>query len=137
MIEEEKLLISADAIGVVYPRVHTMIPTTPAPSFQPVKFRDTIRKLWQMDSKKILAPHYGVRPDVASVLETTERKTEAWLNRVKMLKGRGMLIEEMVSEFQREVTKDAGMKSEELPQYAKFSIRNTVIGMLHYLNRET
>ncbi len=137
MIEEEKLLISADAVGIVYPRVHTMIPTTPPPSFEPVKLRDTLGKIRQMDSKEILAPHYGVRPDVASVLETTERKTEAWLSRVKLLKGRGMLFEEMVAEFQQEVAKDAEMKFEELPQYAKLSIRITLMGMLHYLKRDT
>jgi len=135
-IEEEKLLISGDAIGIVYPRVRTVIPTTPPPSFDPAKIRDTLGKMRQMGSKKLLAPHYGVRPDVGSVLETTETKTEAWLNEVRQLKKNGMLLDDIVPRFQRKVAGDAGMASEELPQYAKLSIRITIMGMLHYLNRD-
>jgi glyoxylase-like metal-dependent hydrolase (beta-lactamase superfamily II) len=135
VIEEEKLLILGDAIGITYPRVRTVIPATPPPSFDPAKVRDTLGKMRQMDSKKLLAPHYGVRRDVASILETTERKTEAWLKKVRQLK-KGMLLDDMVPRFQREVAKDARMKFEELPQYAKLSTRITVMGMLHYLNRD-
>jgi len=136
MVEEEKLLMSADAIGIVYPRVHTIIPTTPPPSFEPEKLGDTLDKIGQMDPKKLLAPHFGVRQDVGSVLETTRSKTEAWFDRVKMLGGRGMVLEDIVPEFQREVAKDAGMTLDELPQYARLSVRVTLMGMLHYLNRD-
>jgi glyoxylase-like metal-dependent hydrolase (beta-lactamase superfamily II) len=135
LADQEKLLITADAVGIVYPSVPTMIPTTPPPSLDPVKLSNTLGKLRQMGAEKLLVPHYGVRMDVDSVLETTEKKTNAWLAKVKHLKGRGMTLEQMIPEFQAEVVKDAGMRSENFPPYAQLSIRITLMGMIHYLER--
>jgi glyoxylase-like metal-dependent hydrolase (beta-lactamase superfamily II) len=134
LVEEEKLLLSADAVGIVYPNVPTMIPTTPPPSFDPVKLRETVNRLIQMDPKMLLVPHFGVRSDVLDVLEATKDKTDAWLLKVKNLKDRGMMLEEMVKKFQREIVNEAGIESE-VPPYANLSIKVTLMGMLHYLQR--
>jgi hypothetical protein len=112
-----------------------MIPTTPPPSLDPVKLGNTLGKLRQMGAEKLLVPHYGVRLDVDSMLETTEKKTNAWLAKVKHLKGRGMTLEQMIPEFQAGVVKDAGMRSENFPPYAQLSIRITLMGMIHYLEK--
>ncbi len=135
LADQEKLLITADAVGIVYPSVPTMIPTTPPPSLDPVRLSSTLGKLRQMGAERLLVPHYGVRLDVDSVLETTEKKTNAWLAKVKLLKERGMTLDQMIPEFQADVARDAGMKPGDLPPYAKLSIRITLMGMVHYLEK--
>ncbi len=135
LIEEERLLISADAVGIVYPNIPTMIPTTPPPSLDPPRLTETISKLSQLDSKKLLVPHFGIRDDVVNVLETTKNKTTAWLSRVRELRKNGLSLVEMVNEFQREVVSESGLSAEDFPGYARLSIRITLMGMLQYLEK--
>jgi glyoxylase-like metal-dependent hydrolase (beta-lactamase superfamily II) len=135
LVDKEGVLLTADAVGIVYPGVPTMIPTTPPPSLDPVKMSNTLGKLRRLGAAKLLVPHYGVRLDVESVLETTETKTLAWLSRMKALKAEGMTLEQMIPGFQAEVVRDAGMRPGAFPQYANLSIRITLMGMLHYLER--
>lgn len=135
LVEEEKLLLSADAVGIVYPNIPTMIPTTPPPSLDPPKLRETISRLSQLDSRKLLVPHYGIRDDVVNVLETTKNKTAAWLSRVRELRKNGVSLDEMVEEFQREVVSESGLRTEDFPRYARLSIRITLMGMLQYFEK--
>lgn len=134
-VEEEKLLLSADAVGIVYPNIPTMIPTTPPPSLDPPRLTETISKLSQLDSRKLLVPHYGIRDDVVNVLETTKNKTTAWLSKVRELRKNGVSLDEMVEEFQREVVSESGLRTEDFPRYARLSIRITLMGMLQYFEK--
>jgi glyoxylase-like metal-dependent hydrolase (beta-lactamase superfamily II) len=135
VVEEEKILISADAIGIVYPTVATLIPTTPPPSFDPKQLSLTIDGLAQMDSKSLLAPHFGLRIDVAGVLEVTKRKTNTWLLKVTRLRNRGLILDEIVQEMVSDVSTEAGITPEELPSYARISIRTSVMGVLDYAEK--
>lgn len=135
LVEEEKLLLSADAVGIVYPNIPTMIPTTPPPSLDPPKLTETISRLSQLDSRKLLVPHYGIRDDVVNVLETTKNKTAAWLSKVRELRKNGVSLDEMVEEFQREVVSESGLRTEDFPRYARLSIRITLMGMLQYFEK--
>ncbi len=135
LVEDEKLLLSADAVGIVYPNIPTMIPTTPPPSLDPPKLTETISRLSQLDSRKLLVPHYGIRDDVVNVLETTKNKTAAWLSRVRELRKNGVSLDEMVEEFQREVVSESGLSTEDFPRYARLSIRITLMGMLQYFEK--
>jgi glyoxylase-like metal-dependent hydrolase (beta-lactamase superfamily II) len=135
LVEEEKLLLSADAVGIVYPSIATMIPTTPPPSLDPLKLAETVSKLAQLDYKKLLVPHYGVRDDVVNVLETTKNKTEGWLSQVRELRKNGVSLDKIIDEFQEEIVGESGVSTQDFPAYARLSIRITLMGMLHYLEK--
>ena len=49
IFEEEHLLFSADAVGMVFPSFPTLLPTTPPPSFDPVKLVHTLEMMRQTD----------------------------------------------------------------------------------------
>lgn len=132
LVEGQRTLISADAIGIVYPSVPTLIPTTPPPSFDPKQLSLTIDGLAQMDSRSLLAPHYGLRIDVAGVLEATKRKTNSWLLKVTRLKNRGLILDEIVQEMVTDTSSEIGIDPEQLPSYARISIRTSVKGILDY-----
>src|SRR5438132_14278015 len=70
MVEREKILFTADSVGIVYPDLRAMIPTTPPPSFEPEKLLATVDLLQRMGSKSLMVPHFGVRKDAMEVLET-------------------------------------------------------------------
>jgi len=135
MVERERILFTADAVGIVYPNMRSIIPTTPPPSFEPEKLVDTVNVLRQMDSRSLLVPHFGVRRDVSSVFEATRRKTMEWLEKVRSLKNDGRGFDEIVEVMQEVAERDAGVARGALPIYAQVSIRTTVMGMFQYLEK--
>lgn len=135
LVEEERLILTADAVGILYPAVGTMIPTTPPPSFDPTLLGGTAERLGQTGPKKLLIPHYGIRVDPADVLETTRSKTKAWVEKVKTMKKEGLNEAETVDRLRNEVALEAGLRPPDLPAYASLSVLVSVKGILHYLEK--
>jgi len=134
-LEREKTLFTADAVGIVYPDLRSMIPTTPPPSFEPEKLVSTVRLLEQLDQRSLLVPHFGVRKDATKVLEETRIKTMEWLEKVRTMKNRRVGFDDMVERMLFVAAHDAGVKPEDLPIYAQVSVRTTVMGMYQYLEK--
>lgn len=133
MLDGTRNLFTADAVGIVYPGIKTLIPTTPPPSFDPNQFVSTVRSLRQLSATKLLTPHFGARTDVDFVFDNTEEKVTRWVKDVGDMKGRGASLDEAAEAMQLRVEREAG--ASELPIYAKVSIRASVMGIMHYLSK--
>lgn len=134
-VEGERVLVSADAVGIVYPNVPILIPTTPPPSLDPLELARTTEKLGQLDAQTLLAPHFGVRKDVREVLEATRKKTGEWVATVRSLRASGRTLDEVAAALRSEVAEASGVREESLPAYADVSIRASAMGILHYLEK--
>jgi len=135
LFEEEHLLFSADAVGMVFPSFPTFLPATPPPSFDPVRLAQTLEMLRQTDPKMLLVPHYGVRKDVGLVLDRTKEKTEEWVNDVRKLNDMHMSPEQIVEELRRKIISETGIPASGFPGYVMVMMRASVLGILHYLRR--
>jgi glyoxylase-like metal-dependent hydrolase (beta-lactamase superfamily II) len=135
LFEEEHLLFTADAVGIVFPGFPTMIPTTPPPSFDPVKFNQTLDKLRQTDPKALLVPHFGVRKDVEVVIDRTKEETERWVREVKALHDKRKPPEQIVEEQRRRIISETGIPAGSFPGYVNVPIRASVLGIIAYLDR--
>lgn len=133
MLDQSKILITADSVGIVYPGMNTLIPTTPPPSFDPIMLVASVRKLEGTEPVKLLVPHFGVRDDVELVFRTTEEKTIEWVDYVRSQKRDGLNLDRISERMEEQVTKHAGISA--LPIYAKVSVRTSVMGILEYLDR--
>ena len=133
MLDGEKNLFTADAVGIVYPGMKTLIPTTPPPSLDPSELVSTLHSLRQLGAKRLLTPHFGARTDVDHVFEDTEGKVTRWVRDVGDMKGRGSTLDDTALAMQHRVEREAGVS--ELPIYAKVSIRASVMGIMHYLSK--
>jgi len=133
MLDAEKNLFTADAVGIVYPGMKTLIPTTPPPSFDPNLLVSTVRSLKQLGATRLLTPHFGARTDVDYVLENTEEKVTRWVKDVSDMKGRGASLDDAAGAMQLRVAREAEVSK--LPIYATVSIRASVMGIMHYLSR--
>jgi glyoxylase-like metal-dependent hydrolase (beta-lactamase superfamily II) len=134
-VEEPNLLITADAVGILYPNLGTLIPTTPPPSFDPDQARSTVERLVQLQPETLLLPHFGARTDAEYVFDTTQQKIRSWVSEVERLRNRGRDLEGIVMEMTQRVADELGARPEELPPYARLSIRVSVMGILHHLRR--
>jgi glyoxylase-like metal-dependent hydrolase (beta-lactamase superfamily II) len=134
-VEEEKVLLAADAVAIVYPAVRVVIPTTPPPSLNPAELGRTTDRLSQMGARMLLAPHFGVRTDVKEVLDETKKRTDEWVSKVREMKRAGMSLDAMTASLKTGVAGEAGIAEEGFPPYADISIRTSVMGILHYLEK--
>jgi glyoxylase-like metal-dependent hydrolase (beta-lactamase superfamily II) len=128
-------LLTADAVGIVYPDVKTLIPTTPPPSFDPDQLVSSVRLLEQTNPAQLLTPHFGPRSDATSVFEGTKEKVAKWVKDVGDMKARGATLDDAAEAMELRVMAESGMK--ELPIYVRVSIRTSVMGILHFLGRKT
>ncbi len=133
LLDRPRMLLTADAVGIVYSDLKTLIPTTPPPSFDPKLLISSIDSLKQTTPEGLLVPHYGVKSEVDAIFEDTKRKVSEWLRVVEGMKNRGMGLDEIAQAMEKEVETDAG--TENLPIYAKVSVRSSVMGILHYLSK--
>lgn len=134
MLDRSKVLITADAVGIVYPGVKPLIPTTPPPSLDPEALDATVRSLSQMDPALLLTPHFGLRRDVDSVFEQTVAKVKEWVGLVAGMKSRGMTLEAVSDALCAQVIEEAG--ASDIPLYARISVRTSAMGILHYLEKK-
>ncbi|MDG6900444.1 MAG: MBL fold metallo-hydrolase [Nitrososphaerota archaeon] len=133
LLDGTRALLTADAVGIVYPGMKALIPTTPPPSFNPSELAATVGALRQMTPSELLVPHFGTRKDVDWVFDRTTELVWRWVERVKELWKRKMPLEEAAAMMEGEVEKDAGVA--ELPVYARVSVRTSVMGIMHYFDK--
>jgi glyoxylase-like metal-dependent hydrolase (beta-lactamase superfamily II) len=133
MLDDTGALLTADAVGIVYPGLKTLIPTTPPPSFDPPQLLATVRALRQLTPKELLVPHFGAKKDVDWVFDNTAEKVERWVKQVREVKNKGASLDEAAEAMEKGVVAEAGM--DDIPIYAKVSIRASVMGIMHYLSK--
>ncbi len=133
LIEEKKTLLTADAVGIIYPSLGFMIPTTPPPSFDPIKAINTLDMLSSYDVKYLLLPHFGFRKDPSWVFEETKRKIKVWIEEITKLKKEGLDLFSILDKMINLVKKEEGVSA--LPFYAEQSMYVSVLGILDYLSK--
>jgi glyoxylase-like metal-dependent hydrolase (beta-lactamase superfamily II) len=132
-LDETKALMTADAVGIVYPEMKALIPTTPPPSFNPGELVTSVGALRQTTPSELLVPHFGARRDVGWVFDRTTELVQLWVERVKTLWKQGMKLDEVSERMEAAVMEDAGLS--DLAIYAKVSIRTSAMGIMHYLDK--
>lgn len=135
MLERTKALLTADAVGIVYPGMKALIPTTPPPSFKPDELVATVSNLRQTTPSELLVPHFGTRRDVEWVFDRTVELVRSWVEHVKGYWKNGTTLDETAERMEEVVMKDAGVR--DLPVYAKVSVRTSVMGIRHYLEKNS
>lgn len=132
-VDKRKTILTADTVGIVYPDVKAMIPTTPPPSFDPDLLISTLDTLEQTDPKRLLVPHFGIREDPKEVFGMTKQKVREWVSKVRKMKKENMDLSEIQKKLEAEVASESSL--DELPIYAKISIRTSILGILHYIEK--
>ena len=133
VLDQTKALFTADAVGIVYPGMKALIPTTPPPSFDPAQLVATVGTIRQTKPSELLVPHFGSRKDVDWVFDRTTELVQGWVEKVRDMWKDGTSLDEATEVMQGEVVRDAGMV--DLPIYAQVSIRASVMGIIHYLQK--
>jgi len=133
VLDQPRIMFTADAVGIVYPGMKAMIPTTPPPSFDPTQLAATIGTIRQTKPSGLLVPHFGGRKDVEWVFDRTTELVMRWVEEVKGLWKKGLSLDAATEVMEGEVARDAG--TADLPIFAQVSVRTSVMGIMHYLEK--
>ena len=133
MLERQKVLLTGDAVGVMYPGTKLLIPTTPPPSLEPSVLLDTVDRLSQLAPRTLLVPHFGAKDDPEFAFESTRRKMEEWIGKIRSMRNAGMGFDEIAESMVADVAAEAGIV--ELPVYAQLLVRTSTMGIHHYLEK--
>jgi glyoxylase-like metal-dependent hydrolase (beta-lactamase superfamily II) len=133
VVDQTRAMLTADAVGIVYPGMKALIPTTPPPSFNPTELVATIVSIRQTKPTELLVPHFGARKDVDWVFDRTTELVQQWVKQVETLWKRKASLDEASKIMEGLVAKDAG--TDDLPIYARVSVRTSVMGIMHYLDK--
>ena len=132
-LDGPKMILTADAVGIAYPDLKTVIPTTPPPSFDPAQLVLSVGLLERTDPKGLLLPHYGLNLETDRVFRETREKVPEWVKDVGEMKSAGKELDGISESMEARVKKEAGV--DELAVYARVSVRSSVMGILHYLSK--
>jgi len=133
VLDRTRVMFTADAVGIVYPGMKALIPTTPPPSFNPMELVATIGTIRQTRPSLLLVPHFGGRKDVDWVFDRTTELVQKWVEEVRRLWKKGVSLDEATEVMQKEVA--GGTGTVDLPLFAQVSVRTSVMGIIHYLEK--
>ena len=133
MLDRQKVLLTGDAVGVVYPGMKLLIPTTPPPSLDPRLLSDTVDRLAQMDPSMLLVPHFGAKDDPGFLFDNTKAKMSDWVAKIASMRNKDLGFDQIAESMVAEVAAEAGVG--DLPIYAKVLVRTSTMGIHHYLQK--
>lgn len=135
-IEELNYLLTADTVGIIYPFLNAMIPTTPPPSFNAEQAIETLNKLSTFKPKVLLIPHFGIRMDYQYVFEETKRKINDYIETVSKMRNQNYSYEEMLKGLIKKLSNEANINENEIHPYAIHSLKVSLSGILTYLSKK-
>lgn len=133
LLDGSGALFTADAVGIVYPGMKALIPTTPPPSFDPAALVATIAALRQTAPRELLVPHFGSRRDVDWVFDRSAELVLSWVRQVEKMWKDKATLDQVAERMEQVVSADSG--TGDLPIHAKVSVRTSAMGIMHYLDR--
>ena len=124
---------TGDAVGMVYPNVPVLIPTTPPTSFNLSLAIGSMERIRDTRPTRLLTPHYGVVVDATNLIADNIRALNEWEIRIGSLLKDGTSTEQIARILTDESARRAGKSPDTIPDYLSVSIRVSVLGFTRYL----
>jgi glyoxylase-like metal-dependent hydrolase (beta-lactamase superfamily II) len=132
-LENERLLITGDAVGLHYPEFDFPIPATPPPGFDADQYMKTLRGFMGMNPAGLLLPHFGpVRANVEDFLKTNLETIDHWVSMASESVKAEEPLDHIFESFIADIVKRSGRSREEIPDRIIGSIRLSAMGCYAY-----
>jgi glyoxylase-like metal-dependent hydrolase (beta-lactamase superfamily II) len=132
-LENERLLITGDAVGLRYSGFSFPIPATPPPGFDEEQYVTSLREFMKMDPAGLLLPHFGyVREKVRAFLETNIEMIGRWTSTATEAVKAGKPLDQVYEAFMADVITRSGLARDEIPDHVARSIRFSAMGCYRY-----
>jgi glyoxylase-like metal-dependent hydrolase (beta-lactamase superfamily II) len=132
-LQNERLLITGDAVGLRYSGFSFPIPATPPPGFDEVQYVRSLTEFMSMDPVGLLLPHFGhVHKNVRAFLETNIEMISRWTSMATETVKAGKALDHVYEAFTADVMNRSGLARDEIPDHVARSVRFSAMGCYTY-----
>ena len=132
-LENERLLITGDAVGLGHSGFSFPIPATPPPGFDKEQYVRSLTEFINMDPAGLLLPHFGyVREKVRVFLETNIEMISRWTSMATETLKAGKPMDQVYEAFMADVMNRSGLARDEIPDHVARSVRFSAMGCYAY-----
>jgi len=133
--EETRAVFTGDAVGILWPDLSFLIPTTPPTSFNLELAQESLTRIGNLRPSQLLTPHFGVVNDVPKYIDENGRSLLEWKDAVESLITKDDSVTDITETIVRRTCRLSGMSPESIPEYVHTTIRLNVLGLLQYLRK--
>ena len=124
---------TGDTVGLIYPSVPVLVPTTPPTSFNLPLAIGSLERVRDTRPARILAPHYGVMVDATNLIADNIRALKEWEAKIGSMLKDGASPDQIARTLTDETARRAGQSLGTIPDYLSVSIKISVLGFTRYL----
>lgn len=133
LLEDERLLITGDAVGLYPEEFGFPIPATPPPGFDGDRYMKTLAGFLRVNPSGLLLPHFGpVRENVRAFLEANIEMIDRWLSRASDAVRLGESLDELFDSYIDDVLNRSGRSRTEIPENVIRSVMLSARGCYSY-----
>ena len=137
LLENERLLITGDAVGVRYSGFDFPIPATPPPGFDEEQYVKTLKEFMNMDPATLLLPHFGlVRQHIQAFLEINIDTIRRWASMAAESVKARKPVDRLFEAFMADVMDRSGLARHEIPDHITRSIKFSAMGCYTYVQKK-
>ena len=138
LLENERLLITGDAVGLHYPRFDFPIPATPPPGFDQEQYVKNLTGFMDMNLTGLLLPHFGpVRENVGAFLKANIDTIRRWGSEAQEAVRTGKPPDELFEVLMTDVLEHSGRSRKEMPDHVVRSVKLSAMGCYTYAQAKT
>ena len=126
-------IAAGDAVGVMYPDVPVLVPTTPPTSFNLTLAIGSLERVRDTRPARILAPHYGIMGDATNLIADNIRALKEWELKINRMLKDGLSSQQIARTLIDETAHSAGQSLGIIPDHLSLSIMVSVLGFTRYL----
>lgn len=117
-LENERLLVTGDAVGLRYAGYDVPIPATPPPGFDLDQYVKTITGFIDMNPAALLLPHFGaVRKNVKGFLESNREMMGQWVSQALEVVRSGESLDRLFDLLMADVVNRTGKSRDRIPDH--------------------
>jgi glyoxylase-like metal-dependent hydrolase (beta-lactamase superfamily II) len=138
LLENERLLITGDAVGLRYPSFNVVIPASMPPSFDEAQWVETLNRFRRMDLAGLLLPHFGpVLQDVGGFIQKNLEATEQWGSRIRQALTENEPLSEVIEYFLADIAERTRKPRDGLPERMTRAVSLSVTGFYQHAQRKS
>lgn len=133
LLEPMRVLFTGDCIGVYFPDIPILVPTTPPPSFNLDKALASIAKVRALMPAEFCTPHFGVLENPETWLDMNQQKLLDWKEAITQRLSQGNSIESITKDLTFQISNQLHNLPAQLPVHFRTLIRLNTIGFVRWL----
>lgn len=134
-LEGHRSFFTGDAVGVCFPGFPMLTPTTPPTSFNLEQMLQSLQIIRATSPSDFYTPHYGLVGNAMQWINDNVDSLHRWMSSIQEMMKKGFSAEQISHALTNDACVKLGRAVTDAPEYFRMVTRNSVLGVLRYLEQ--